>query len=390
MSVTSPDYSPYYVQLDVTTDASQLADDALQNLQATYGEDWNPAEGSLAVVLIETLAPYAAVAAQNFAAMVDAAFIALCSNLWGIPYLQGSPAQTTVTLTFQDTASNYFVAAGSEFDLGAFAFTTVLDVWSANQPTVTGVQVVANDVGAEYNNLDSSDWANVTLPVWVIGLQTEAPTSDGSDPQDDTGYLSYASRELQLRGRMVVTLVDYEIVAMDTAGVGRAHAVTTAARAVTVTLTDPNGEVVPASVKTTLQSTYSTASLVNVTVTLADATYTPINVTYTVMALPGADPTVVQSSINSALTTALSPGTYGGQQGSVRNYGPPFGVDPSYNWVNDPTIRLNNLIAIATDQAGVAYVQTMTINGTAADYVMPGAVALPRPGTIGGTVNTQP
>jgi hypothetical protein len=380
MSLTAPDFPAYYVTLDVVTDQSALADGAISNLQTTWGSDWVPNDGNVEVVLIETLAPFAAEAARNMASMSDAAFIALATKLWGIPFQEGSPAATTVTLTFQDTSSSYFVPAGSEFSLGGYAFSTVLDVYSGNQLTAAGVQVVSNDTGAALNGLDSTSWANTTLPVWVTQLATEAPTSDGTDPQDNTDYLDYASRELQLRGRMVVTLPDYEIVALDTPGVGRAYAVTDSARNVTVYLTDPNGQPVPSTVKTTLQNTYATERLVNVTVTLSDATYSTINVTYAVVAQPGFDTTALVTSVNTNLNQLLSPMGWG-----AISYGQP-GAGPS-TWINDPVVRLNKVIAVIGSSPGVQYVTagSVTINGTAADYTMPGVAPLPQPGVMTGT-----
>jgi hypothetical protein len=380
MSLTAPDFPAYYVTLDVVTDQSALADQAIANLQTTWGSDWIPNDGNMEVVLIETLAPFAAESARNMASMSDAAFIALASKLWGIPYEQGSPATTTVTLTFQDTNASYYVAAGSEFSLSGYAFQTVVDVYSNNQATVTGVQVISNDTSAEQNGLDSSDWSNTTLPVWVIELATEAPTSDGTDPQDDTAYLDYSSRELQLRGRMVVTLPDYEIVALDTPGIGRAYATTTAARAVTVTLTDPNGQPVPAAVKNTLSAIYAAERLVNVTVTLADATYSTINVNYQVVALPGFDTTALVQSVNANLSQLLSPQGWG-----LVYYGQP-GTGPT-TWINDPIVRLNKIITAIGSSPGVKYVVagSVTINGSAADFTMSGAAPLPRPGTFTGT-----
>ena len=380
MSLTTPDFPAYYVQLDVTTDDQTLADGALADLQAKWGPAWTPNDGNQEVVLIETLAGFAAVAATNFASMSQEAFVALCTKLWGIPFQEGSPATTTVTLVFQDDFGNYYVPAGSEFDLSGFAFSTVADVYSGNQASVEGVTVVSNDVGAQYNGLDSSDWANVTLPVWVADVQTEAPTSDGTDPQDTTDYLDYASRELQLRGRMVVTLPDYEITALDTPGVGRAYAVTDSARNVHVYLTDPAGEPVPQTVKDALSATYASERLVNVTVALADAEYSTIDIDYAVVAIPGFDTDALVESVNTNLTQLLNPLGWGttafGQPGS----GPP-------TWVNDPVVRLNKVIAVIGNSTGVQYVvnDSVLINGEADDFTMPGVAPLPQPGTFNGT-----
>ena len=118
------------------------------------------------------------------------------------------------------------------------------------------------------------------MPVWVTNLTTEAATEGGVDAQDDYDYLNYFSRELQLRGRMIVTLSDYEIAAINTGEVGRAYAATTGPRDVTVWLVAPDGNPVAAEVKSNLAAIYDTATLVNTTYTLADPNHAPINVNY--------------------------------------------------------------------------------------------------------------
>ena len=226
--LTPSDYPADYVEVPFTTDEQALADGAVANLQATWA-DWTPNDGDLEVVLIETLSPYASAAAQNAAQMPPAAFIALGTKLYGIAYGQGIPASTTVTLTFQDDAGGYDVPAASEFDLGGYAFQTVSDVTSEPGSAIaTGIPVIANDIGVTFNGLTSADWSSVTMPVWVTNLTTEAATEGGVDAQDDYDYLNYFSRELQLRGRMIVTLSDYEIAAINTDEAWPRHAATTA------------------------------------------------------------------------------------------------------------------------------------------------------------------
>lgn len=387
MSTTSPDvtgadFATDYVTVPFEADETALADGAIDNLQARW-DGWEPSDGDMEVVLIETLSPLASVAIANASQIPPAALIAIGTKLYGIPFQEGAPAQTTVTLTFLDAAGGYFVAAGSEFDLGAFAFTTVVDVTSVQGETqVTGVQAVAGDVGAAFNGLTGADWASVTLPVWVTDLTVEAPTSDGVDPQDATAYLNMVSRELQLRGRMVVTLPDYELVAVDTVGIGRAYAETTPAGDVTVYLTDNDGQPVPADIKSALAAVYAAARLVNTTVALADFNYTPINVDYAVVAHAGFDLAQLVVSINSALEGALSPNGYN----SVTFGQPGTG---SVSLQADNTIRITKLIALIGTVPGVAYVvnDSIKINGVNADFAMPGPVALPTPGVFNGTAS---
>lgn len=388
MSTSAPatDYLDY-VELTFTTDEQALADAAVVSLQASW-PDWQPNDGDVEVVLIETLAPFATAAAQQASQMPPEAFVALGTKLYGIAIEDGVPASTTVTLTFQDAVGGYLVPAGSEFELSGFAFSTALDVTSAaGSNTAPGVEVVANDVGAAFNDLTDSEWASVTLPVFVTNLATEAPTAGGVDPQTTDDYLNMLSRELQMRGRMIVTLPDFELTALDQQGVGRAYAQTLGPRQVAVTLTDDDGNAVSSSIKADLQAIYQAAVLANVTFTFPDATYTEIDIAYTVRSLPGFDPTQLVASIDEQLTTALSPLNYGAMSyASQRSYSAPYGVTGS-NWVNDPTIRLNAMIALVGGVAGVQYVEALTINGAAADYTMPGTVALPTPGTFTGTVD---
>lgn len=385
MSVTTPemtgaDYAADYVELPFNANESDLADGAVERLQTNW-PGWEPNEADVEVVLIETLSPLAAAAVAKAATLPPAALIALGTKLFGIPWPQGAPAQTTVALVFQDDAGGYYVPGGSEFELGGYAFTTVSDVTSgAGEDTVAGVQVVANDIGVAFNDLTSSDWASVTMPVWVVDLATEAPTSDGVDPQSEADYLNTVSRELQLRGRMVVTLPDYELVAIDTPGVGRAYAISDSARNVSVYLTDPVGEPVPADVKLGLADTYAQKRLVNVTVQLLDANYTPIDIDYQVAPLPTFDAVGLVESVNATLAQVLSPSGWGSVMYGQAGAGP-------LSWVNDNVVRLNKIVSTIGNVAGVSYVvaNSVLINGAEVDYAMPGPVALPTPGTFTGS-----
>jgi hypothetical protein len=377
----SPDFGVDYVQLPITSDEQSLADGAVATLQATW-PDWEPNDGDMEVVLIETLATIAADATQQASNMPPAALIAL-GQLIGVPYSEGVQATTTVTLTFIDDAGGYFVEAGSEVEIGGYAFDTVADVTSASgSDTVAGVQVICAVAGQAANGLSTADgWASISLPVWVTDLATDAPTSDGVDPIDDQAYLDLVSRELQLRARVVVTLADYELIALDQPGVARAYAETTAARDVSIYLTGPDGEPVPTPIKTALAAIYATKRLVNVTVSILDANYTTIDVGWAAQAAVGFDPSDVQARGNAALAQLLSPAGWGIPTGvSTEGFAP---------WDSDNVVRVNKIIATLGSLPGLDFVVgTPTINGVAADFTMTGPVALPQPGTMTGTVSS--
>jgi hypothetical protein len=372
--------------LELTTDEQTLADNAIAALQATW-PDWEPNDGDMEVVLIETLAPLAQNAAQQAANMPPAALIAL-GEMMGVPYNDGVQAQTTAMLTFIDTAGGYYVPAGSEIDLGGYAFSTMYDQTSvAGSDTITGVEIIATLVGAAANGLSSasSGWASVTLPVWVQDVATEAPTVNGEDPDDGQTYLNTVSRELQLRARVVVTLPDYEIAALDTPGIGRVYAETNTARDVSVWVTDPDGQPVDQTIKDQLAALYATKRLVNVTVGILDPAYTTIDITWTAMALAGYAASDVLARGNAALAQLLNPA----------GWGAPLAGDPgsanALSWDNDNVVRVNKIIQTLGAVVGLDYVEgDPLINGVAADFTMGGTVALPEVGTLAGTVDTAP
>jgi hypothetical protein len=380
----APDFGTDYVSLELTTDEQTLADGAITRLQTVW-PDWQPNDGDFEVVLIETLAPLAQNAVAQASNMPPAALIAL-GELIGIPYSDGVQAQTTVTLTFIDDAGGYLVAAGSEISLGGYAFSTTTDVTSvAGAATLPGVEIIAEVVGSDADGLttDQSGWASITLPVWVQGVATESPTVGGEDPDDDQVFLNKVSRELQLRARVVVTLPDYEIVALDTPGVGRVYAMTDSARNVTVYVTDPQGEPCTDDVKDQLAAVYATKRLVNVTVAISDPTYTEVDITWEAVAQSGFAASDIVARGNAALAQLLSPA----------GWGAPLSGDPgsanALSWDNDNVVRVNKIIQTLGSVTGLDYVVgEPLINGAAEDFTMDGDVALPQPGTFDGTVNT--
>jgi hypothetical protein len=383
-SAPAPDFGTDYVQLELTTDEQTLADGAIARLQAAW-EDWEPNDGDMEVVLIETLAPLAQNAIQQAANMPPAALIAL-GEMMGIAYSDGIQAQTTATMEFLDDAGGYYVPAGSEISLGGYAFSTAYDVTSAaGETTATGVEIIATVVGIGANGLTtgSSGWSSISLPVWVQSIDTEAPTAGGEEPDNDQDFLNKVSRELQLRARVVVTLPDYEIAALDTPGIGRVFAQTDSARNITVWVTDPQREPVNDDIKDELAALYATKRLVNVTVAIADPAYTEIDIEWEAVVQSGYAASDVLARGNSALAQLLNPA----------GWGSPLSGDPgsanALSWENDNIVRVNKIIQTLGAVVGLDYVVgEPLINGQPDDFTMDAAVALPQPGTFTGTVNT--
>jgi Baseplate J-like protein len=374
MSVSAPSD---YVDLQVVTDANQLADDAIAYLQ-TIWPDWEPNEGDQESIMVEALAPMAANAANVASQMPPEALYALGTNLYNLPPYLATAAVTTVTFTAQDNAG-YDIPAGSEINIDGYAFATSADVSiPGSAPAVTGVQVVCETAGADANGLTGVVTAPISTPIQITGITVEAATADGADDEDPNAYLSRFSRAVRLRAKTLVTPTDYEIEATEQPNIGRAHAdVNATTKTMTVTVTALDGTAAASADKTALLADLSTYRCSNWTVAVANPTYTAVSVTWAATALPGYDHTDLQSRINSQLAGVLSP----------TGYGQLWGGSTGSDWWNEPTIAINQIIALIGGVQGVQVCTSVHLNGSTSDLVMSGTVPLPTPGTISGTVS---
>jgi Baseplate J-like protein len=366
-----------YVDLPFVTDPSQIADDAIAALQARW-DGWIPNDADMESITIEALSPMAANLAA-LAAMMPPAALRQAGALFGVFPLDATPAQTTVTLTAQDNAG-YTAYADQQIDIDGTAFALVSDaVIAPGATSVAGVPVIATVPGSAANGLTGLLTASISLPIQIVTITVESPTSGGADAEDDPTFLSRFSRALRLRAKTLVTPTDYELEATEQAGIGRAHAsanVTT--KTMTVTIADSNGLAVPAPVKAALAADYDTYRCSNWTVAVADATYTAVSVTWAATAYPGYDQTALAARINALLQSVLSPPGYGAL----------WGGSSAGSWWNEPTIKINKLIALVGNVEGVDDVTSILINGAAADFTMSGTVALPSgAGVMSGTVS---
>jgi hypothetical protein len=350
MSFSSPSA---YVQLPFTTDPNDLADAAIAALQAKW-PGWTAEDGDPGVIFIEGIAPMAANAAQIAAQMPPAALIAWGTKVLGIPYETGVAATATATFTVQDANGPYDIPAGSEVDIGGVAFQSIADLVIPNGSTTGAVVVAANEVGIFANGFNGVDWSRVSLPVYVTNMTLGSDTSGGVDQQDDNAYLSMVAQEMQLRSRSIITLPDFEIVAVNTAGIARAVAVAQGAhpRNIDVFVTDPEGNAVSSTIKTALATAYSATRMVNAVVSVNDPAYTTVSVTYELLSLPSVDPAGLLASANARIGLELSPA----------GWGAPTSANPGLTWVDQPVVHVNRLIGVISSVAGADYVKTLTIS----------------------------
>jgi hypothetical protein len=369
-----------FIEVPIETDADTLADNAIDVLQAQW-EDWEPNEGDLEVVQIEALSQMAADVADVAAIMPNAAFEAILERLFNVVPQDGTPATGAVTFNLVDTTAN-LIPAGTEVDIDGFAFSVDDDTPTvAGSATVVGVPVTANDNDTDANGLTGETVTLVGVLAFVSDVSLVGTTSGAVDPETEQEYLDRGSQALELQAITLVTAHDYEIMAQSDPRVGRAVATDDRTnRRITVTASQADGSVIDAATKTSLAALFDSYRQTTWQVVLGDATNTTINVTFQIHVYPSFDAPTVISAAADAVTVFLDPTTWGSNLST-----------PSPTPDVEPRVRKNKLIDVIGSVTGVDYVIDLTITGSAGsvqsngDWLMPGIVPIPSPGTITGT-----
>ena len=160
---------------------------------------------------------------------------------------------------------------------------------------------------------------------------------------------------------------DFAVLALDVPGVARAVAIDgynpstgtyNNERMVTVAVTDAQGEVVSAEIKSAVAASLDVKREVNFAVHVIDPTYVTVDVNATIKAQNGYDPAAVATAATQAVTAFLQP--------------------YSWHWTN--TLRYNQLLAVLAQVPGVLYVDN--INTPSEDLYLGSAASLVRPGQI--------
>jgi len=362
-----------YITIPFTTDAETLADNAIDVLVLAW-EGWEPNDGDLEVVMIESLAPMAQDVAEVASIVPDSIFRAYGTDLLGLPYQTGLAAVGTARISALDNAG--YSAGVIEMNLSDVAFATDDALVIPPGQTSVDLPITAREIGVVGNGLTGFADSMVGGLPWLTTIEVIEPTAGGSDPEDDFAYQNRLADRLLLQATTLVTARDYELMAMAQEGIGRAMASFNQARQVDVAVADDSGEIVPQVLKDELELIYADYRQVNTQYNVLDATYTPIDVAFTLAILPGYTPQSVIDAAVAAVEEWLSPA----------NWGRPRGVETTETldqWLNEPIVRHSELERTLS-VPGVRYVQAATLNGGTADVNLPGAAPLTRPDTIVG------
>lgn len=356
-----------FVDVPFTTTAASLTQDAKDSLTAN---GWTPQDADPEVVLLGTFA----VAAQNaveVASSVPAAAIRGLGTLFGVPFLAGAPAEAESTWTLVDDGAAHTIPAGTTIQCGGVFFATVDDVSvTAHTTTVASVLVRAKDDGTAGNG-QTGTAALVNSLAWVNTVTLTTTSSGGADEEDDTGFQDRLRGEFQSAGPPV-TDANFAVKALDTpdVGVGRATAVTTDVRTVTVAVTDVNGLALTSDDKAAISAYLESKREVNFVVVAQDADYNHLSIAYSFALAAGFVAATVEDSIASVLRAYFDPATWG----TLPSSNPAASANA---WSNTTKAFISVVTALIQNTQGVDHVGAITVNGSSSDYSLTGTAPLP-------------
>jgi hypothetical protein len=387
-----PDYiSP---EIDSNDDDPSAIAEAIREYMATNIPGWTVWPASPENLLIEAFALEHAEtrrASTGVGQTFDRIARSFGVSVYGIPALDPVPASGTSSWTMIDD-TGYTIPAGTQLTLRSadgsrvgFEVSTDIIVTAGNT-TASGVQIIAVEVGEGGNGLSEDprledEWD------FVDDISVEAPTTGGDDGETDEEYLDRFFRRQRRNGEQLILADDFASFTADFFDDGGRAAIVPlydastgtpdVAGTFTVFPIAPDGGTRTASEKAALLDAIEEHLLTGVTAGVLDATYTNISVEFVAICYSPYEPSQVQASIAAAIGEFLSPARWGL---------PPYSEDPI--WVEEPLVRINDLIDVIMDVAGVRHVTSVTINGGTSNVALSGVAGLPVPQSITGTVTT--
>lgn len=388
-----------YVSVPIETDPDLLSQDVFEYIQ-TYVPQWLPNDGNLDVRIISAIARMAAESRDVASDVPTTIFRYFGTNLVGLPSLDGTAAQITLTFTARDTAG-YTVPGGTHVQatdsLGNVSFwTTIADAVIPNgSSSITPVPALAATTGTEFNNLTFTA-GQITLVdslAFVLSIASVGPTTGGVDAEDDATYLNRLREDLTTLSPRPIIPNDFAILSKNFAGVQRALAIDGYdqvantfgnAKTITVYVVEPDGSTPPTPTLTAIQTYLTSLREVGFVIYVVGPFPSNVNTQYTAVALAGFDKPALKVSIDAAIVTYLDPANWGLSRTGLG------GGSTNNEWKNKRYVRVSELTAVIQDVPGVDTVTSVGVNGAPTDYDLTmaltvGPVALPHWTSVGST-----
>lgn len=214
-----------YIDLELTTDPIELADNAAAYLEAAI-PGWTANAGNLETLLIEAIAQMAAEQAEVAQSVPLEIFKYFGEQLVGLAAVAGARAQGATTWVLLDTAG-HTIPAGTLVSINDTAYETTSDVVVApgsSSTAVGGVLIRALDESSDPNG-DTGDVELIDTLAFVSAITLAGSISGGADPESTNEYVDRLKAELQLLASRPIVPRDFEILARRVPGVERALAI---------------------------------------------------------------------------------------------------------------------------------------------------------------------
>lgn len=350
---------------------------------------WVPVEGAPEVALAEEIGRETAIVGQLASQMMTLSVAALGETGFGFPAYPGVPASIDVDITVTATGDVIPVGlvvtglnpAGAEV---AFALADEVTATSNPMPAT----LICTEVGDIGNAVPVGPLQVVTSTLTVVSVGATAASTGGADPETVLAYMDRLVDYLSTLRPGGVRAGDLAALARSVPGVHRALGVDLYdpieetfdnERTATVYPIDENGAPVSPTVAAEVQALLEESREVNFVIHIAEPTYTAVAVEYEAVAETSADPAAVATNIENAIFNWLA--TWGTTE------------DDETAWEATNVVRYLEVARIAGSAAGVAYLSSLTVNGTTTDFTLPGVAPLPAaaddptdPSTVTGTV----
>lgn len=351
---------------------------------------WAPVEGAPEVALAEEIGRETAATNTRVVDVIGLAVAGMGETAFGVAGRLGTPATMTVTLSVTGAGAvvgEGFTVVGLTAAGAEVAFQLLEPVTSAGD--TVNVTMTALDDGTVGNGVPPGSLTIVSATAVVLAATTSAGSSGGVDAETFDQYLGRFSDYISILRPGGVRGADLAQLARTVAGVNRALGIdlydpaaplVDTERTATVFVMDTTGAPVPAAVAANVQSALEAVREINFVVHVEDPTYTPVAIVYTATAEAGADAGVVKTNIDAALAAYLDPATWGDSE-----------LDDQA-WTETTIVRYLDVVRVAGGVAGIATLDTLTVNGGTIDVTLAGPAAVPKPltgvtpSTITGTV----
>jgi Baseplate J-like protein len=216
-----------YIELPLLGDQTSLEMIGMEYMEWST-EGWRRKAGNPDTILIESSAQITGELIEQASLMPPEALIYIGTTIYNIPFKTGTEATGEAEFTFATDVPSYVVPAGAQISVPAAAgpnlvFETVEDIASPIGGGVFDVDIIASEVGVEYNNCFGP--AELVEPFDGLTVTVLLPTDTGTDDETAQEYLDRLSNTLTVMSPAAILPQDHAALAMQVPGVGRATAI---------------------------------------------------------------------------------------------------------------------------------------------------------------------